>query len=166
MSTFNNSIKYFYLLSGAIQNCLKFSLIHMKIFHWRIKFSAILQILTQCFPCETWSQKLRLSIRLAASINCIFPGFTREPDIGDFLSYRIMGKKVFAFPVFSLQLSKLQDLWPVNSVINWPENILRVKLTGNYTSLCHGLLPPVRSGSFCTTFLHLFPRKAVRQCNR
>lgn len=42
-----------------------------------------------------------------------------------------MGGKVFAFPVFSLQLSNFQGLWPVNSVMNWPENIPRVKPTDN-----------------------------------
>lgn len=70
-------------------------------------------------------------MRLAASVNRIFPGSTREPDVGDFLSYRIMGKKDFAFPVFSLQLSNFRDLWPVNSIMNWPENIPRVKPIDN-----------------------------------
>lgn len=77
------------------------------------------------------ANRLRLSVRLAASVNRGFPGFTREPDVGDFLSYRIVEKKVFAFPVFSFQLSNFLDLWPDNSVTNWPENIPRVKPIDN-----------------------------------
>lgn len=73
----------------------------------------------------------RLSARPAARVNRGFPGFTREPDVGDFLSYRIVGKKVFAFPVFSFQPSDFLDLWPVNSVTNWPGSVPGVKPIDN-----------------------------------
>lgn len=106
--------------------------------------------LQSVFPVRCGANQLRLSVRLAASVNRGFPGFTREPDVGDFLSYRIVGKKVFAFPVLSFQLSNFLDLWTVTSVTNWPENIPRVKpidrapdsATAPYHLLDEGLFVP------------------------
>jgi hypothetical protein len=69
-----------------------------------------LQTLTECFPCVTLSQQLHPSARTAARVNRIFPGFTREPDVGDFPGYKIVEERAFAFPVFSRHLSNFEDL--------------------------------------------------------
>lgn len=135
----------------------------MKIFHLGMKKKRPLKCLCSAFSVWHGSQKLKISVRLVASINCIFPGFTREPDVGDFLSYRIMGKEIFAFPVFSLQLSNIQDLQPVNSVMNWPENIPRVKPIDN---VLHSVLAfaicRIRISLYCF-FFQLFRRKTVKE---
>lgn len=114
------------------------------------------------FPVCHRANRLRLSVRPAASGNRSFPGFTREPDVGDFLSCRIVGKEVCACPVFSFQLSNFQDLWPVSSVTNWPENIPRGKPTDNApdSAMAPSHLPDQ------DLFVLLLPPTALQKCSK
>lgn len=85
----------------------------------------------------------RLRGRLPARVNRIFPGCTREPDVGDFLSYRIVKKKVFVFPVFSLQLSLSRFIASQQChELTW--SYPKSKPHWQHTTLCCALVPFVR----------------------
>lgn len=143
----------------------------MKNFHSGIKSSA-----NPCrvFACVTRSQRVKALCKAGCQCKSHLSWLHTWARCWGFSEQQDHGKEGFCISCVLTPALNLQDLWSVNSVMNWPENIPRVKPIDNVPHsamasyhLSHGdllgLLPPstvLQYGSKAGVIFHLWNLKS------